>query len=658
MDTDAGCPCDILINFSEPVEENFNDSSIQEDKENSIKLTDSIEISRRDCTALPEPEERILQEVTATRHKESSVALIEDEIFDFDLPDSPDRSGQEKTSKDEADEEVFFGPVGFTEKCIAAGVTEIKPLSPLRPDQMVELAKEAYSIAYRIANMKTSSPAASSTSLFSPKAKRTLLGKAEDEPKREAVLCSEASEEGASPTKQLKFCDHFTKDDESDNLTGNPEKEPKRKGTFTKEEPVENLLALRTMATQSGEKGTKPPAGSRLGLLRPKSGQQASKLQAPTSRLTRVTNSQPNLVIRKPSATETEKPAGNAEATSSTNQTAPVAKRSLQIPKTCKVPDYKAQHGGRNEDSVPPMTRVSSPDENNKPATARQSKIGVRRAQSLNIKSGLPSRPGSRLALPSQKTSAAAPRQESRDASVPASTSRVPAGIPRGPATKLQLMQPGQLQRRSFAMGRGKSAAPSQSGPMKVPAQPAPKMGDTVERPYNPQLAAAAKANGNSQCPNTPVGEKRDVPKKMLSLSSEGSTPARSSCSSSSACGSTPGSVSKRLSMLPTPSKRGSVAGSLPPPSPLSVSSINSSKLKWSLGSSSDAPDSPTFDPKASSKLLRSRNASGFKTRKALVQNTPDVPKRTMSRWSPLRRQRAPFEDEVSMCTKRVTPPN
>ncbi|XP_070193642.1 G2 and S phase-expressed protein 1-like isoform X4 [Littorina saxatilis] len=625
MDTDAGCPCDILINFSEPVEENFNDSSIQEDKENSIKLTDSIEISRRDCTALPEPEERILQEVTATRHKESSVALIEDEIFDFDLPDSPDRSGQEKTSKDEADEEVFFGPVGFTEKCIAAGVTEIKPLSPLRPDQMVELAKEAYSIAYRIANMKTSSPAASSTSLFSPKAKRTLLGKAEDEPKREAVLCSEASEEGASPTKQLKFCDHFTKDDESDNLTGNPEKEPKRKGTFTKEEPVENLLALRTMATQSGEKGTKPPAGSRLGLLRPKSGQQASKLQAPTSRLTRVTNSQPNLVIRKPSATETEKPAGNAEATSSTNQTAPVAKRSLQIPKT----------------------------------------------------SGLPSRPGSRLALPSQKTSAAAPRQESRDASVPASTSRVPAGIPRGPATKLQLMQPGQLQRRSFAMGRGKSAAPSQSGPMKVPAQPAPKMGDTVERPYNPQLAAAAKANGNSQCPNTPVGEKRDVPKKMLSLSSEGSTPARSSCSSSSACGSTPGSVSKRLSMLPTPSKRGSVAGSLPPPSPLSVSSINSSKLKWSLGSSSDAPDSPTFDPKASSKLLRSRNASGFKdsctssdadipeaspfafkTRKALVQNTPDVPKRTMSRWSPLRRQRAPFEDEVSMCTKRVTPPN
>ena len=57
-----------------------------------------------------------------------------------------------------------------------------------------------------------------------------------------------------------------------------------------------------------------------------------------------------------------------------------------------------------------------------------------------------------------------------------------------GPSTKLQLLQPGQLQRRSLAVSRGKSTGLGQSGPLKAtappaPAQTGPKLGDTVERP-------------------------------------------------------------------------------------------------------------------------------------------------------------------------------
>ena len=58
------------------------------------------------------------------------------------------------------------------------------------------------------------------------------------------------------------------------------------------------------------------------------------------------------------------------------------------------------------------------------------------------------------------------------------------SGIPKGLPTKLQLMKPGQSQRKSFAAaGHGSGAASTQNGSLKVTTQLAPKMGDTVERP-------------------------------------------------------------------------------------------------------------------------------------------------------------------------------
>jgi len=55
------------------------------------------------------------------------------------------------------DDEIFFGPVGHTEKCVAVGVNQVaqashrlQPLSPLSATQMAELCREAYTVAYQI----------------------------------------------------------------------------------------------------------------------------------------------------------------------------------------------------------------------------------------------------------------------------------------------------------------------------------------------------------------------------------------------------------------------------------------------------------------------------------------------------------------------------
>jgi len=60
-------------------------------------------------------------------------------------------------SEDDNDDEVFFGPVGHTEKCVAVGVSEVakvhekqRPLSPLTAAEMAELCREACTVASRI----------------------------------------------------------------------------------------------------------------------------------------------------------------------------------------------------------------------------------------------------------------------------------------------------------------------------------------------------------------------------------------------------------------------------------------------------------------------------------------------------------------------------
>jgi len=66
------------------------------------------------------------------------------------------------------EDEIFFGPVGHTEKCVASAVNEVAqasdkqcPLSPLTATQMAELCREAYTVAYQIEHADGSKPPSS-----------------------------------------------------------------------------------------------------------------------------------------------------------------------------------------------------------------------------------------------------------------------------------------------------------------------------------------------------------------------------------------------------------------------------------------------------------------------------------------------------------------
>ncbi|XP_011436803.3 G2 and S phase-expressed protein 1 isoform X1 [Magallana gigas] len=185
--------CGILIDLSEPIENSplkpahskspplceesrkspdATDSQ-RKSEDSQDSLADSIEIERS-CDrrgSYTIDRSQLLQdlsEITAesdsdqTRHipPAGGIQLLEDEEFDFDLPLSPAvRVLSSPTAVDEDDEEVFIGPIGFTEKCVATVVSEIaplqeplKPLSPLKPHQIAEIFKEAQLVVYRINN--------------------------------------------------------------------------------------------------------------------------------------------------------------------------------------------------------------------------------------------------------------------------------------------------------------------------------------------------------------------------------------------------------------------------------------------------------------------------------------------------------------------------
>ncbi|XP_795811.3 G2 and S phase-expressed protein 1 [Strongylocentrotus purpuratus] len=114
-----------------------------------------------------------------TKMSSSSIddlALIENETFDFDLPVSPQEchGGQlidiwEKDDEMVEDEdEVFIGPVGFKEKCVATNaelaIAEQKPMSPPTAEQYASLFKEAMSVSLELQRNSSKSRSSSSNS--------------------------------------------------------------------------------------------------------------------------------------------------------------------------------------------------------------------------------------------------------------------------------------------------------------------------------------------------------------------------------------------------------------------------------------------------------------------------------------------------------------
>ncbi|KAL1767237.1 B99 [Sigmodon hispidus] len=76
--------------------------------------------------------------------EKEDILLLEDEKFDFDLSLSSSSANE--------DDEVFFGPVGHKERCIAASLDSSSPCtwSPLTGEKFVEVYKEAHLLALQI----------------------------------------------------------------------------------------------------------------------------------------------------------------------------------------------------------------------------------------------------------------------------------------------------------------------------------------------------------------------------------------------------------------------------------------------------------------------------------------------------------------------------
>ena len=71
------------------------------------------------------------------------------------------------------EDEIYFGPIGHKEKCVAIAVTEAaaqkyKPLSPLSAHQMAELCKEANTVACRIELANSTLPPSATSPLLPP----------------------------------------------------------------------------------------------------------------------------------------------------------------------------------------------------------------------------------------------------------------------------------------------------------------------------------------------------------------------------------------------------------------------------------------------------------------------------------------------------------
>ncbi|XP_069141101.1 platelet binding protein GspB-like isoform X2 [Argopecten irradians] len=662
-------------------------------KENADATIDSIEIERSDesdrrhSLTLATPgvlHQRILRDVTQKANFSNTVSspaipMIEDEVFDFDFVLSPASSSIEHSKEEEDEEEVFFGPMGFTEKCVAQTVgPEVKPLSPLNACQIAELVKEAALVAYRL---KTDGENSTHNDSVSPPKKRHS---------RSGTFTMDDS-----PLKLLSLpiieCDELSPSVEVAKKPGIPEK--KNGNTVTKSSPGKkngNMVTKSSPGKKNGNTVTKgnketlleqgrklltpnrsrrsgvgTPAKAKKslqGMFKPKPAEKKPEIELMTEREI----SKPDLTSRTSNPVPTIKQALTSKVP---NKKSGLSKPRLQSPKThtaLKVVDTSnvvpAASIGTKPSSlkrslmVPksyskapePTTNVSTDTSANKPSNSNRRSIpGLRR--SLTVKTDSSNK---NMSTATNRRSLNATVNVSNSRSIPQASSssdrdsklRGPTSsngtklnrsytisepetsdIPgsKRPASKLSLLQPGQIKKKAIAVpststkgpvkaiaiaapststkGPVKAiaiAAPSTStkGPVKAIAIAAPSTSTkgpvkaiapaginsrTVER--KPSVRSVSSSSSQDVSMSTPIKQQKNAQPKLLS-STFTATPS-SSGNSSNFLSSTPASGSKRRSCLPTPnSSRTSSLGSIPPPSPLSYRSCSGS----SYGSVSD----------------------------------------------------------------------
>ncbi|XP_060079409.1 uncharacterized protein LOC132558816 [Ylistrum balloti] len=535
----------------------------------------------------------------------------------------------ENSKEEEEDEEVFFGPVGFTERCVAHSVApEVKPLSPLNAGQMAELVKEAALVAYRLKTDCKNSPFIDSDS--PPKKRHSRSGTFTME---------------NSPLKLLSL-PIIESEESSVEIVNKPDSASKKNGNTVTKGNKENLLQQgRKLLTPKGSKsrrsGVVPPANKAKKSLQGKL-QHGKAVMWGISRYSQsmlallvddevvmmIFKTKPAEKPEEDKQTENEVQTVKSDVGLRTSQPVPVIKQAL----TSKVPDRKSglarpaqrlqppkSHmavkavdtssipsvtttGSRPGTSLrrslqPPknLTKESDQSTNNSADTsstkstnnssrrtiqppksflAVKSDLSTNRSmntgtsmnrRSLNTTSNIAGNrtitPGSdkdsKLKVPNNGGGTKLNRSYTISGPKSTQSSEVPGS--KRPASKLSLLQPGQIKKKAIAMPSNTKAS---NGPIKAIAPPGIQS-RTVER--KPSVRTVSSSSNQDVSTSTPIKVQKNVQPKLLS-STFTATPS-SSGSSTSFLSSTPASSSKRRSCLPTPdSSRTSSLSSIPPP--------------------------------------------------------------------------------------------
>lgn len=244
------------------------------------------------------------------------------------------------STPDEDEEEVFFGPVGYRERCVSTIIDsaskEAKPLSPLKPHEIAEICKEANAVACMISSAASGKKAKKSgkenvmcvkqLNLGKPNDKNllSLLGKASIKSNNSAG--KDVCDSKLNIDSQSEICDDTMKGLESflknEVVFQKPESQPKstssesdssdspmrkhnRSGTFTKDTtPINELPANKRRSlpvveppkqnSSSAKKETNNKGGDGKSKL------QQTKLQQPSSKLTRTSIPGMNHQIQAP----------------------------------------------------------------------------------------------------------------------------------------------------------------------------------------------------------------------------------------------------------------------------------------------------------------------------------------------------------------------
>ncbi|XP_013413685.1 G2 and S phase-expressed protein 1 isoform X2 [Lingula anatina] len=563
------------------------------------------------------------------------IKLLDHEEFDFDLPVSPSTSPEKEQVEELDDEdEVFFGPVGFKETIASVTVTSsesaaIKPLSPLRPDQMVALFKEANTVACAI-DMHSKKEQKIAGNKASPAATKTpsLIDQLD------SVLKVRQSEAVKSPGSPLRRQGTFTVNSSPLHMLPQSKRENL---------PVIDKNGVEIKEATGGTTQIQDGVAARALRAREKLNQSL------TTRETTAVNGDGIAATSNGAATECS---DGVIGSRLTKRKLPQMKSKLQKP----TPTYSQRE---RHDSDSSASSVCS-----------------------NISNCSNSSQRSGLKAPTIKT-------------------------------KLALLKPGEIQKKSLSMNKSCSKpGMSQSGPMKATKavsgikknSPADNTRSSlvsnssrlnrsvVSTPGSASAANSAKSilgrqSGLNQPRSSSAGsfhstpvkpEKQFLPKRLAAQQAKDSpaTPPRTSSSNSSILSSTPSSVrNNRRSMLPTPSKRlassrMSSAGSSMLQSPQSGRSGSSSSVfsSRSVSSSCTSPRADENQPPAKRRSLLQTpsfgqsvfdSPQGFQPRKSLVQHTPlhgaKSNVKPPSRWSPIRKRKAlSLEDEAIQCTKRT----